>query len=97
MFLSGTYQSIKTIIKAIYFRGFEETYQAWAGVPKDSLKTHRTYNPYSYENEIDNYEQNHANIHLIRTIKKKFTRNFNGLFVGANGDYGNFKEDQKPR
>ena len=30
------------------FSGLEETYQAWAGIPKDSLQTNPTYNPYTY-------------------------------------------------
>jgi len=95
IYLAATFQDDKTIVKASIFKGFEETYQAWGGVPKDSLKTHRTFNPYKYENEIDHYEQNHANIHIIRSISKDVTINLTGFYVGGKGYYEQFKENQK--
>jgi len=40
-----------SILKLMIFSGVEHTYQAWDGVPKDSLATHRTFNPHSYKND----------------------------------------------
>jgi len=58
-YFSGQYASGKNNLKFITFSGKEITYQAWAGIPKDSLETNRTFNPYTYENEVDNYQQTH--------------------------------------
>ncbi|MCE3280580.1 MAG: TonB-dependent receptor [Bacteroidetes bacterium] len=37
-YLSGAYYSKKNIIKFITFSGYEETYQAWNGIPESRLK-----------------------------------------------------------
>jgi iron complex outermembrane recepter protein len=44
-YLSGAYYGKKTVVKAITFSGSERTYQAWNGVPGDSLENNRTFNP----------------------------------------------------
>lgn len=95
LYLAGTYTSDKTMIKSTFFKGFEETYQAWSGVPKDSLKSHRTFNPYSYENEIDHYQQTHANVHIIRKLSNFLTTNITAFYIHGQGYYEQFKEDQK--
>ena len=46
-YISGTLYGKSSILKLLIFSGYERTYQAWNGVPKDSLKTHRTYNQYT--------------------------------------------------
>ena len=74
-YLSAGYYSKHDIFKAIVMMGHEKTYQAWYGVPKDSLATNRTYNPAGiiygpngnilgyYPNETDNYTQNYYQLH----------------------------------
>jgi iron complex outermembrane receptor protein len=39
--------------------GHEVTYQAWEGVLREVLDTNRTYNPYTYDNQVDDYRQTH--------------------------------------
>jgi iron complex outermembrane receptor protein len=58
-FASAGYYGDKSILKFNVFSGKERTYQAWEGVPEDSLATNRTYNPYTYENQVDDYQQDH--------------------------------------
>ena len=70
-YVAGTFYGEKSILKLLIFSGVEHTYQAWLGVPKDSLATHRTYNPYSYKNETDNYWQDNYQLHY----SKEFTPN----------------------
>jgi iron complex outermembrane receptor protein len=93
-YLSGTYFDKNTIIKAIVFSGFEETYQAWNGVPKDSLKTHRTYNLYTYDNQIDHYIQTHYQIHIVRKINNNFKFNLASFFIKGGGYYEQYKKNQ---
>ena len=74
-FFSGQYVSGKNSLKFITFSGKEITHQAWGGVPKDSLITNRTYNPYTYDNEIDNYQQTHYQLFYDRKINQKLMLN----------------------
>jgi len=67
-YISGSLYGEKSILKIMIFSGVEHTYQAWSGVPKDSLKTNRTFNPYSYENETDNYWQDNYQLHYSKEI-----------------------------
>lgn len=45
------------------FSGKEETYQAWYGVSEADLVNNRTSNVYTYENQTDNYQQDHYQLH----------------------------------
>src|SRR5690606_9170848 len=58
-FVSGGYYGDKHVFKVNVFSGKEQTYQSWNGVPESLLKSDRTYNSYTYENETDNYKQDH--------------------------------------
>ena len=44
-YFSGGHYGTKSTLRAIIFSGKEKTYQAWYGIPEDSVKTNRTYNP----------------------------------------------------
>ncbi|AWW30620.1 TonB-dependent receptor [Echinicola strongylocentroti] len=58
-FLSGGYYGDDHVFKVNVFSGKEKTYQAWYGLPEDKLETDRTFNYYTYDNETDNYQQDH--------------------------------------
>ena len=64
------YYSEKQVLRALVFGGQEKTYQAWYGVPLNYLNNDslRSYNPYTYDNETDNYEQTHYQLHYDRQI-----------------------------
>jgi iron complex outermembrane recepter protein len=47
------------MVKVNVFSGAEVTYQAWEGVPENLLQTNRTFNPYTYDNQVDDYQQDH--------------------------------------
>jgi iron complex outermembrane recepter protein len=77
-FVSGIYRTERSGLKFNIILGEEHTGIGWWGVPKDSLATNRRYNPsgeytdYSgkisyYNNESDNYVQNHYQ--LIYSLK----------------------------
>jgi len=105
-FISGGYYSENSILKFNIFSGNEKTYQAWNGVPSDSLKTNRTYNPsgkyddengqiYYYENETDNYQQDHYQMFWSKIFNRNFNFNSALFYVKGKGFYENYKEDQK--
>ncbi|WP_160711934.1 TonB-dependent receptor [Chitinophaga solisilvae] len=77
-YTSAAYISHKTAIRLNVFSGKEKTYQAWNGVPEDKLKTNRTYNSAGtqkpgtpYDNETDNYQQDHYQLFLNQEINKQ--------------------------
>ena len=71
LYLQGAYFGKKSVLKAIVFSGQERTYQAWNGVPKRYLDTNRTFNSYTYENEVDNYNQTHYQLHYNEQLNIK--------------------------
>ncbi|MBT4969002.1 MAG: TonB-dependent receptor plug domain-containing protein, partial [Bacteroidetes bacterium] len=73
--VSGAWYGKNSLLKINIMSGLEETYQAWYGVPKDLLETNRTFNPYTYENEVDHYQQDHYQIHYSGTIGKTLSYN----------------------
>ncbi len=77
-YLSGSWSSNRTLVKVIATSGKQSTYQAWNGVPKDSLETTsgRRYNPSGemldkdgnligyYKDQTDNYQQDYYQLHI---------------------------------
>ncbi len=91
-FFSGQYASGKNNLKFITFSGKETTYQAWGGIPRDSLKTNRTFNPYTYENEVDDYQQTHYQLFYDRKINRKLFLNTALHYTKGAGYFEQFRE-----
>jgi iron complex outermembrane receptor protein len=100
-FLDLGYYSKKTMIKFIGFTGKERTYQAWYGVPQDSLATNRTFNPAGmytdasgntqyYPGETDNYEQDYFQLHLSQQIGNRWELNAALFQTNGIGYYEDF-------
>ncbi len=94
IYLSAVFSVPKTTLKISYQSGNENTYQAWYGVPKDSLKTRRTYNPYTYKNEIDFYTQSHLQSFLKHRFNKNLLLDMAIHYTHGEGYYEQEKEDQ---
>ncbi|HXP49707.1 MAG TPA: TonB-dependent receptor, partial [Bacteroidia bacterium] len=93
-FFDAGYYTKTTMIKAVVFTGKEKTYQAWYGVPQDSLNTNRTFNPAGmyydangkmqfYPNETDNYEQDYFQLHISQQLGHNWE--LNGALFQTNG------------
>ena len=69
-YLSGAYYGSDEVLKGIVFSGKERTYQAWNGVPLNYIENDslRTFNSYTYENEVDNYGQTHYQLHYTKQL-----------------------------
>ena len=94
-FLQATYVDDNTLIKALTFGGHEKTYQAWEGVTKEQIETlGRTYNPYTYENEIDNYNQDHYQLHWNEKLSKNWSTNIGLNYTFGRGYYEQYKEGE---
>lgn len=55
----------------------------------------RTYNYYTYKNEVDNYQQSHYQLHFTHTFTQKVSVNIAGHYTKGRGYYEQYKLDQK--
>jgi iron complex outermembrane receptor protein len=92
-YVSGAFHGNKSLLRVNIFSGVEETYQAWYGVTQDSLATNRTFNPYTYENEVDHYQQDHYQLMFSQELSSKWNLNVNGHYTRGRGYFEQFRED----
>ncbi|WP_339925781.1 TonB-dependent receptor [uncultured Cyclobacterium sp.] len=92
-FVSGGYYGENHVFKVNIFAGSEQTYQAWNGVPENLLESDRTYNGYTYENETDNYQQNHYQFIYAGTLSDNLKANFALHYTAGQGYYEQFRGD----
>lgn len=100
-YTSAAYISDKTAIRLNVFSGKEKTYQAWNGVPADKLETDRTYNSAGtakpgtpYDNETDNYQQDHYQLFLNQEINTHLNFNVALHLTRGRGYYEQYKAGQ---
>ncbi len=104
-FFQGTYFDDNTIIKALVFGGKEKTYQAWNGIGKEQLENDRRYNPAGeytdangktkyYDNETDNYQQDHYQLHWNEQITPQLSTHLGIHYTKGEGYYENYKTDR---
>jgi len=90
-YLSGSYLGEKTSIQAVVFSGHEKTYQAWEGTPLRVLDTNQTFNPYTYDNQVDNYTQTHYQLHITNKPNNRIKLNASLHYTRGFGYYESFK------
>lgn len=91
-FLQGSYTDENTLIKALVFGGKEKTDQAWYGLSAAELKENRRQNPYTYDNETDNYQQDHYQLHWNEKLNDNWSTNIGLNYTRGKGYYEQFKE-----
>ncbi len=103
-FLQGAFKDDNTLIKALLFGGHEITYQAWEGITSEQLATDRTFNPSGqytdengniqfYENEVDNYKQNHTQLLWNESISENWSSNIALHYTRGRGFFEQFRKD----
>jgi iron complex outermembrane receptor protein len=104
-FLQGAFINDNTLIKALVFGGKEKTYQAWYGIDAETLENDRAYNPAGiytdddgnvkfYDNETDNYSQDHYQLFWNQKINSNWTTNLGLNYTYGRGYYEQYKEDE---
>lgn len=94
LYFSGGYFGDKDILKFVILSGKEVTYQAWGGMPKASLDTNRTYNPYTYDNEVDDYQQDYYQLHYTHSFTNNLSLNATLFYTRGKGYYEQFKDER---
>jgi iron complex outermembrane receptor protein len=104
LFINGVYRTERSHLKANIILGQEHTGIGWWGVPKDMLEINRRYNPAGeytdengitryYENESDNYTQNHFQLIYGYRINNNLTFNTALHYTKGEGYYEEYRED----
>jgi len=94
-FLSGAYYGKNDLLRVNIFSGTEKTYQSWTGITADMLKTNRTYNAFTYDDQTDNYTQDHYQALYSHSFSNKLSLNTALHYTYGRGYYEEFKDDQK--
>lgn len=103
-FIQGAYATDKTLVKALLFGGHEITYQSWFGIDAETLERDRTFNPAGqytdamgqiqfYDNEVDNYKQDHFQLHWSQEISNHWKANLAFHYTYGRGFFEQFRED----
>ena len=93
-FLTGAYYGKRDLIRFNVFSGSEKTYQAWNGVPQNLLESNRTFNGFTYDDQTDNYTQDHYQLLYSHAFSDKLSANTALHYSRGKGYYEEFKEDQ---
>ncbi|WP_411893218.1 TonB-dependent receptor [Winogradskyella sp. A2] len=103
-FLQGAYVDDNTLIKAVVFGGNEVTYQAWYGIDAQTLADDRTFNfagiftdddgnTQFYDNEVDNYSQDHYQLHWNQRYNNYWSTTVGLNYTYGRGYFEQFRED----
>ncbi len=92
-FLQGAWLGEKRSLRFITMSGKEVTYQAWEGVSPEIIDTNRTFNPYTYDNQVDDYRQTHYQLLFDQRIGNDATLNLTLFRVQGEGFFEQFRED----
>jgi len=104
-FINGLFRTEKSSLKANIILGEEHTGIGWWGVPKEMLEVDRRYNPSGeytdeagvtryYENESDNYTQNHFQLIYNHRLTDALSFNTAFHYTKGKGYYEEYREDQ---
>jgi len=100
-FLQGIYKDSNTLIKLLNFAGHEITDQAWFGIDSSTLESDRRYNPAGeyydkngnvlyYDNQDDNYKQDHYQLHWNQDYENGWISNFGLHYTYGRGFFENY-------
>ena len=105
--LDGYYAAVskdfgKSIVSFVAFGGHEVTYQSWNGVTQEEIDQFgRTYNSVGtekpgepYDNEVDNYRQNHYQLHFDRPLGDRLDLSVSGHYTRGLGYFEQYKADE---
>lgn len=92
-FVSAGYFGENHVLKLNVFSGKEKTYQSWYGLPESKLEDDRTFNYYTYENETDNYQQDHYQLIYAGKLGSKWKANGTLHYTYGRGYYEQYRAD----
>ena len=107
LFLSGSHYTERSLLKAIVIIGEQHTGITWDGADSADLNRDPHYNGtgayydeygnvHYYENESDNYQQQHYQLYYSRLLSERWTLNAAFDYTHGYGYDERYKDDKKP-
>lgn len=96
-YLSASRTTDKSSLRFITFSGSERTYQSWNGTPQELLygpNANRTYNFYTYENQVDDYGQDHYQLHYSLQATDKWVTKLSAHYTNGEGFFEQYKDGE---
>ena len=106
MFVTGVYSAGRSRLKANVIIGEEQTGISWWGVTREMMEVDRRYNPAGvytdadgveryYENQTDNYWQNHYHLIFSRNMGRGLLLHTAAHLTDGKGYYEQYKENRR--
>jgi len=82
----------RSITEINFYGGNELTHAAWDASWEDDLQENHQHNPYSYENEIDDFDQPHLELHHKFMLSETMNLNNSLFYIKGKGYYEQYKD-----
>lgn len=92
-FLQAAWIGRTRSLRFITFRGREVTYQAWDGVPREVIDTNRTYNGFTYDDQVDDFDQTNYQLLFEQQLGTDATMNVTLFRVDGKGFFEQYEPD----
>ncbi len=96
-YLSAAKYGVNHTLTVNLYGGPEFLHAAWDAAPEDSLKTNRKYNPISYPNTVDNFNQPHYELHHNLELSENLTFHNTLFYIKGRGYWEMYKADRNLR
>ena len=96
-YVSAARVTEKSSLRFITFSGDERTYQSWYGTPEAALygtEEQRRANFYTYENQVDDYGQDHYQLHYSLQATDKWVTKLSGHYTKGAGFFEEYKDGE---
>ena len=101
--LETTYQSwngVPSVRLNNDLEGMQRYEEHWLYSPQQTQEMinsdNRTYNLYTYENQVDHYQQDHYQLHFSHKFSQALNLNASGFYIRGKGYYENYRYNRKP-
>jgi len=84
----------RSITELNFYGGREITHAAWYASCESDLEENHQHNPITYDNEIDDFSQPHAELHHSFMINEKMNTKNSLFYIKGDGFYEQFKDDR---
>ncbi|MCH8556909.1 MAG: TonB-dependent receptor [Balneolia bacterium] len=93
--LTGSRYGERSLLKINVLSGREQTYQAWNGVPESELENNRRMNEFTYDNQTDNYRQDHYQLHYSYRLTDIWLANASLHYTYGRGYFEEFRANDR--
>lgn len=96
-YISAARVTEKSSLRFITFSGDERTYQSWYGTPASLLygpNANRTFNFYTYENQVDDYGQDHYQLHYSLQATDTWVTKLSAHYTQGAGFFEEYKDGE---